>query len=227
MERRLPMIACVMLLGLGCDGPQPPAGEAPAVEPAALDKPAEAAEVPEGAAAGCTYDYDPGATKLTWTAFKLTERVGVSGTFKGVTVTGTAAAPDPAKVFEHMRFEIDTSTVDSGEPERDPKIVAAFFGTLNEGAKITGGVTSLQQGKGTLELTLGGVTKPLELAYEVSDAGVLTATGKLDLTGHDGAAAVAKLSEVCKAKHTGEDGVTKLWPDVELKVESTLQKTCN
>ncbi|MCE9501370.1 MAG: hypothetical protein K8R21_12860 [Leptospira sp.] len=36
----------------------------------------------------CDYSYNPSATSVQWTAYKFTEKTGVKGTFKKITVTG-------------------------------------------------------------------------------------------------------------------------------------------
>lgn len=200
---------------------QPPEPVAKKAEPT-TEEPAEPA-----APTSCTYDYDADQTKLTWTAFKLTERVGVGGTFDAIEVSGTEPADDAAQVFKGMRFKIDTSTVNTGNPERDAKIAGAFFGKLARGKEIQGQVTEIQEGKGVIELTLGGVTKPVPMEYTVSPEGQLVAVGKIDVMDYRGGRGLKTLNRVCKEQHTGPDKKSKLWPDVELKVESQLKKECS
>lgn len=227
-------------LGLGCGGDRPsesaasqelreptgPAAHAPAA-PAAEVPATPAAKDPALAPTGpCMYAYDSAATKLTWTAFKLTERVGVAGTFDKISAQGTVEAATPSAVFAQLSFEIDTGSVNSQNADRDKKLVASLFGNLADGAKISGKVVSIADGKGQVELSFGGVTKPVELVYTVSDSGLLVAAGKVDLSEYNGSAAVAALNKVCSAKHTGLDKVAKLWPDVDLRIESQLKKTC-
>ncbi|MEZ4287168.1 MAG: YceI family protein [Polyangiales bacterium] len=174
----------------------------------------------------CSYTYDSAQTKLTWTAYKLTERVGVSGTFNKITAQGAKPAATPVGVFPGLTFLIDTSSVNSDNPERDPKLVASFFGKLPEGESISGTVKSIEDKKAVVDLSLGGVQK--EVPFEVVvDGSTLTATASIDLNDFQGQAAVDSLNAACKELHTGTDGASKLWPDVGLKIESTLKKTCN
>ena len=55
------------------------------------------------------------------------------------------------------------------------------------------------------------------------DGTELQAMFSLDKIGQE---SIDSLGVVCEAKHTGPDGVNKLWEDVELVIRTTLVKTC-
>ena len=75
----------------------------------------------------CTYAYDSSATKLSWTSFKTTDKIAVSGTFNTYTVDNTVESNSESAVFENASFTIVTNSVNSGNEYRDPKIITFFF----------------------------------------------------------------------------------------------------
>ena len=58
----------------------------------------------------------------------------------------------------------------------------------------------------------------------VTEGNKFTLEGKIELGLFNGQTAIDSLNYVCKDVHKGADGITKLWPDVAIKV-STVMKT--
>ncbi|TXC85384.1 YceI family protein [Luteibaculum oceani] len=203
-------------LVIACSGP---------AEPKTEESKTEAKEV----AQACTYSYDNSATTVMWEAYKFTERAAVGGKMDSVEVSGFSPSDTAAKVLEGASFTIYTDGVNSNNSDRDMKIKKHFFGKLKMPSKITGKVLSTgdqDYGKATVELTINEQTKNLEMDYSISPEGRFKMEGKLDISLFNGLAAVNALNEVCKELHTGEDGVSKLWPDFKISVVSDLEKTC-
>lgn len=173
----------------------------------------------------CTYTYDNSSTKLTWTAFKFTERAGVSGTFDVIQVTTAGASEDMYNALTGATFTIPVSSVNSENPDRDKKIQNHFFGTMTSTENISGVVKSIDESKATVEMTLNGVTKEYEGEVTVEGETVKLAT-TVDMDDFEAHASVDSLNTICYDLHTGEDGVSKLWSDVDVVVETTLVKEC-
>lgn len=173
----------------------------------------------------CTYAYDPAETVLTWTAFKLTERVGVDGTFDEINVTANDGASTLFEVLTGATFDIPVSSLNSQDEVRDPKIKNSFFGIMNETANITGVVSTLSENGGSVEITMNGISKTYDGEVKM-DGEQVTFLTQIDLVDFDGQEAVDSLGVVCEAKHTGEDGVNKLWTEVDIAVKTTLVKEC-
>lgn len=173
----------------------------------------------------CTYSYDEGTTVLTWTAFKLTEKVGVNGTFDEINVTANDGAADMFEVLSGATFNIPISSLNSQDDVRDPKIKKSFFGVMNETDAINGKVTAIDANGGTVEITMNGVSKSYDgdITVEGEDITLVTTIDILDFNGQE---AVDSLGVVCEEKHTGDDGVNKLWTDVDIAVKTTLVKDC-
>lgn len=173
----------------------------------------------------CTYSYDPAETVLTWTAFKLTERTGVDGTFDEINVTANDGAEDMFAVLSGASFDIPVSSLNSQDEVRDPKIKNSFFGVMNETSAISGLISSLDANGGSVEITMNGVAVSYDGKVKVEEE-TITFTTQIDLLDFDGQVAVDSLGLVCSAKHTGDDGVNKLWTEVDIAVKTTLVKEC-
>lgn len=173
----------------------------------------------------CTYAYNPDETVLTWTAFKLTEKVAVSGRFDQIDVVANDGASDMYATLTGATFSIPVSSLNSQDEIRDPKIKKSFFGVMNETAALTGSVVSLNEAKGRVSITMNSITKEYDGTTKI-DGEQITFLTTIDLVDFDGQTAVDSLGVVCEAKHTGADGVNKLWTEVEIAVKTTLTKTC-
>ncbi|MCG8575524.1 MAG: YceI family protein [Flavobacteriales bacterium] len=173
----------------------------------------------------CTYSYDEGSTVLTWTAFKLTEKVGVNGSFDEINVTANDGAEEMMGVLSGATFEIPVQSVNSQDEVRDPKIREFFFGKMAETTSISGEVTSINETEGTVMIKMNG--KEVEYAGDVVVEGeAVTLTLTIDITDFEAQDALDALGEACAEKHTGPDGVTKFWTDVDIAVKTTLVKEC-
>jgi polyisoprenoid-binding protein YceI len=179
----------------------------------------------------CFYSYDANAeTLVRWTAFKTSDKVAVAGQFNQVNVDVGDKSTKITDVLETIKFNIPTSSTNTTDPERDSKIISSFFGAMNATDIIFGHVKSVagdnKSGTCTFYLTINNIEKETTLNYTVNDASIKL-TGEIDLTDWEGENAIASLNEVCKLLHTGADGVSKTWPNVELTIETTLKKICH
>lgn len=173
----------------------------------------------------CTYAYDETSTVLTWTAFKLTDKIGVNGTFDQINVTATNDAEDMFAVLTGAGFEIPVASLNSQDPNRDFKLKNSFFGNLDTTLMISGTVTSIDASLASLAITMNSITHEYE-AGVVVEGETITVSTTIDILDFNGQTALDSLSVVCAEKHTGEDGVNKLWSDVDVVVKTTLIKTC-
>lgn len=173
----------------------------------------------------CTYTYNPDETVLTWTAFKLTERAAVSGSFDQVNVVANDGSEDMFAALSGATFEIPIASLNSQDEVRDPKIKNSFFGVMDSTSSIVGTIVSINDHEGTVEITMNGKTVQYKGEVKVDGEEIKLLT-ELNLLDFDGQEAIDSLGVVCEAKHTGPDGVNKLWNDVEIAVKTTLTKTC-
>ncbi|MCB1171290.1 MAG: YceI family protein [Leptospiraceae bacterium] len=173
----------------------------------------------------CTFSYSQPTTSVHWTAFKYTEKAAVEGSFNQFQIQGTAPAKNQLDVFKNATFSIDVNSVDSGNDGRDAKIKEHFFGNL-EGSKLEGGIKSIEGDSGVMTLTMNGKSQEIPVELSVDGRKVML-KGSLDVSNFEGSEALKALNEVCKALHTGPDKVSKLWPDVNVRLETSLDADCN
>ncbi len=182
-------------------------------------------ESSEDAKETCTYSYNSDSTTLKWTAYKFTKRAGVSGTFDEITVSNTKSAENPLDVLVGANFSLVTSSVNSGNAERDPKLVVHFFNKLISTEIITGKIVSVANNETVVSLTMN--EKTVDAIGKVTvDGEMVSMEMAIDMADFEGLDAIASLNEVCSAKHTDEDGESKLWPDVSIIVSTVLKKEC-
>lgn len=159
---------------------------------------------------------------VKWTAYKFTERAGVSGTFDSVTSATTMSEGTLQELLQNATFTIETRSVNSQLQLRDDRIYNAFFTTI--GAEtITGEFVAVDEGAGQVLITLGEQSGQADFSYShAQDTLVITST--IDLVSWKAEEGVTALNEVCKDGHTGADGVSKLWPDVNIEVKVPVKK---
>lgn len=177
----------------------------------------------------CTYSYNPKTTQLEWIAYKFTEKTGVKGEFKKIYVTqDKKKAPDIVSAMKQSRFRISIPHLDTGNEDRDKKIQKYFFGDGQNSKWITGDFSNLKnqsKGSGNMNLNMNGKTNSVPISYEINDNKVVL-TGSIDVAKFNLLPGIEKLNEVCKDLHTGKDGKSKLWSEVDFKITSEFRKKC-
>ncbi len=189
------------------------------------EKTDETVNTDEPVVENCTYAYNPDETVFTWTAFKLTEKVAVSGTFNQIDVVANDGASDPLATLVGATFNIPVSSLNSQDEVRDPKIKNSFFGVMNATTELTGSIVSLTETSGVVSIRMNSITKEYSGEVVLKDEEITFLT-TIDLIDFDGQTAIDSLGVVCEAKHTGPDGINKLWSEVEIAVKTKLTKTC-
>jgi len=182
-------------------------------------------ETTKSASEKCTYSVVNENSTLEWTAFKFTERKGVTGTFREINIDGLESSEDPKTLIESLSFSIPTSTVETENPERNGKISKQFFGTIST-ENITGEVKSLgKNGKAVISIKMNGVSKDVTGEYTLN-AGTFVFKAAIDVVDWNAGSGIAALNAICKDLHTGTDGVSKLWSEVDLSFTTVLKKEC-
>jgi hypothetical protein len=172
-----------------------------------------------------SFEYQSSFTTLTWTAFKTTARKGVRGTFKEFQAT-PGKAGSVKDILLNLQFNINTSSTDSKEADRDAKIVKYFFGTMMNTNNIIGSITSVDgtdsSGKARVSITMNEVTHEVDANYELEGT-LLRLKTTIALGDWKAEPSVSALNKICDDLHKGDDGVSKLWPEVDIMVESILK----
>ena len=166
--------------------------------------------------------------KANWTAYKFTERAGVSGVFDEIIIKDKMYGATIKEVLNGVKFEIPVTSINSNNPERDKKIANSFFGSMNNTDALKGVINSIngnnKQGTCKVSLQMNDMTKPLDMEYHLVDDSYYVLKGILDLNHWEAQNAVKSLNDVCKDLHIGKDGISKLWPDVKVVIQLPFTK---
>ena len=175
----------------------------------------------------CLLTLDNKNVVVNWTAFKLSDKVGVGGTFDTVIVSGVTENETMVGAAATAQFDIFTTSVNSNNPERDYKISDSFFGTMVNTATISGKVVSLNDdGSGAISLTMNGVEKEIDVSWKATSENRLKLSTAINVNDWNAKPSLDSLNGVCTAVHTGKDGVSVLWPDVEIEVFADFESVC-
>lgn len=188
------------------------------------DKVEEKEAVEQGTS--CFYTYNSSSTVLEWTAFKFTEKTPVAGTFNEIRVEGMEKSDDPKKMIESLKFTISTISVETQNDDRNAKIAKTFFGTINT-EEITGRVKSLKDdGKATIVIKMNNVNQDVVGDYTLED-GKFSFNATIDVLNWKAGNGIEALNTLCKDLHTGADGKSKLWSEVDLSFTTELMSDCD
>ena len=179
----------------------------------------------------CTFNYDATATKISWKSFKTMAKVAVGGTFNTFSVDNTGESSSETAVFANATFSIVTASVNSGNTERDPKLIKFFFNEMVSTDTITGGIVKISEpvdGKGAaiISISMNGQTKEENAIYKLEGT-TLTLSATINMAKWEASNAITALNNECKDLHTGDDGVSKLWEEVDIEITTSLSKDCN
>ncbi len=177
----------------------------------------------------CTYAYDASQTKLTWTAYKFTERTGVKGSFDTLVIETKAEENSIPALLTGAQFTIPIASLNTTNPERDKKIQKFFFGNLKSTTHLKGKVSDVvgddKEGSLNFVLSMNEMDMPVSMAYTLS-GDTLILSGTMDMNLWNAQGGISALNKECKDLHKGADGKSMLWPDLNLELRSTLKKTC-
>ncbi len=173
----------------------------------------------------CSYEYNAEATSIEWTAYKTTEMIGVDGAFDEFMLSDTKTGNSAFEVFQDASFIIPIASLNTQNPDRDEKIKTFFFETVNTDS-LSGKLVSFNEdGTATVEIEMNGVKQ--EVVAQIEETGNrLTLATKIDVSAWNASTGIDALNEVCYDLHKGADGISKLWPDVSIKISTVLDKAC-
>jgi hypothetical protein len=191
---------------------------------------AEVQEVQEEVVESVTmYALKDGSAEVKWTAFKLTDKIGVNGKFDSLFVELSQVEDTSiAELLGGAKMTIATNSTSTGDAERDGKIMKQFFGTMtNGGASIIGTVKEVEgenAGKVVVSIEMNGSVydQVFDWKYE-NEIVIMKAT--IDVNNWSAGQSLGALNKVCRELHKGPDGKSVLWPDVEVVVNFRVVET--
>ena len=179
--------------------------------------------------ADCRMEIPSGKSKLTWTGYKFTEKLGVNGSFDIIQFEQNKKATSVDELFRSISFTIDTASINSGDPGRDKKLALYIFGPLKIPGQITGKVAAFDMARGTAtaELDIGG-TKT-SVPFKVTSAKgsqKVKVVGEIDLVKIGMKRSYDLIAAACKPPIPVPMAKPRLGP-VTLTVETEYAKACH
>lgn len=183
-------------------------------------------KTPETPTMSATYSVVNDSTKVSFTAYKTTEKLPVHGTFKEITLTNTGQGKTAFEALNGTKFSIPVSSLFTNDATgtRDPKILKFFFGIMKNTELISGEFKVSGENTCSIDVTLNGKTANIPLKYTSNSDTSLSFDGVMNLENWDGLAAVSSINNACKVMHTGKDGISKTWSEVAVHADVLLNK---
>lgn len=184
-------------------------------------------EVKEEKVETCMFSLNSEGIEVNWTAFKFTEKAGVGGKFDSVVVSGSSSSEKINGAVVNCMFEIYTASVNSNNPDRDAKLANGFYGSMENADIISGQIMSVNDdGSGVVLINMNGVEKEAPFTWTFSEENIFSLTTNVNVPDWNAQASLDSLNQMCYDLHTGADGVSKLWPDVDISVNASFTKEC-
>lgn len=170
-----------------------------------------------------TYTIVPSQSTVQWTAYKTTDKLPVKGTFTEINVVKSEGGPSPDAALNGVEFEIPVSSIYSKDTIRDAKLNKFFFAVMENTLSLKGTFSIENETNGSIDLSMNGISKDLPFTYQMSKDTILI-EAKMDLNIWNTQNALASLHEVCLELHTGPDGVSKTWDEVNISAKILTSK---
>jgi hypothetical protein len=168
------------------------------------------------------YTISPEDTKITWTAYKTTEKVPVSGSFNKIIIENKKSGATAMEALNELKFNLPINSIFSQSALRDGKIKKFFFGTMLSTAAIEGTIYLENSTSGNVRITMNGISNDLPITYNL-DGQSVHMEAVLNLDNWKAQLALEALNEVCEDLHSGSDGIAKTWSDVKIDVTTFLK----
>jgi len=164
------------------------------------------------------YIVDTKNSVVNWTAYKTTEKIPVKGIFKEVKINSAKPASNPSEVIDGLEFEIPVNSIFSNDSIRDFKLVNYFFGIMKNTLKLKGKINASENGKGTINLTMNGLSEEMPFTYQIQDQ-TIDIKAIMNIDNWQAQAAIEALNKVCNEKHKAADGISKTWSEVAINIQ--------
>ena len=167
------------------------------------------------------YQIQIAETEVTWTAYKTSDKIPVTGKFEKIIVENLKEAETITDAVDGSRFKIPVNSINSTDEIRDGKILNSFFGAMLNTSELSGSIEVGGNNQGLVKLKMNGITKDIPIVYHVNE-NLMILEGTMNIDNWGAQAALNMLNGVCKELHTGPDGKTVTWSDVKISAKIQL-----
>ena len=118
-----------------------------------------------------TYSLIADSTKVSFNAYKTTDKAAVGGIFKEITLTESEEGKTALEALNGTKFSIPVSSLFTNDATetRDPKILKFFFGVMKNSELISGVFKVSGDNTCSIDVTLNGKTANIPLQYTEKD----------------------------------------------------------
>ena len=167
-----------------------------------------------------TFSLDTKSAVIGWTAYKTTAKKPVKGEFKKVDIS-SEPAKSAIEAINGAEFSIPVSSIFSNNEKRDSKLQKFFFEVMDNTTLLSGKITITDNSTGNLVLLMNGISKSLPITLTLND-GLFSLSGTMNLDQWNGQSAITSLNKACLELHTGDDGISKTWNDVQIDASISI-----
>lgn len=169
----------------------------------------------------------PDSTKVSFTAYKTSEKLPVGGKFLKIDFKKIKSGETVMEALNGTTFSIPVSSLFTNDATgtRDPKLLEFFFGAMTNTELISGVFKATADNKCSIDITMNGETSSIPLDFTIDNENSMTFKGSLNLEDWKALDALSTLNDACKELHTGKDGVTKTWNDVVVQAQVFIPKS--
>ena len=171
------------------------------------------------------YTIDDFELSIEWTAYRFTDRIGVSGTFNNYSINKKNTSGSIEDVLNNLQLSIPTESIDTENAIRDFKISTYFFKIFNT-STITGTVLNASEGQGDIKLKMNNISYKTPYTYSLENDTIILIT-HLDLNKWKGEEALASLHKEYDELHDITDDTSKLWAGVDVVVRLPVNNQSN
>jgi len=167
------------------------------------------------------------STKVSFTAYKTTEKIGVGGIFKEISLYDINEGETALETMNGSKFSIKVNSLFTNDATetRDAKILEFFFGAMNNTSVISGTFHVAEDNSTSIDVKLNDQTVNVPLEFTSNETNTkYSFDGVIELEDFEALEALNSLHKACEALHTGEDGVSKTWSEVAIHAEVSFEQ---
>jgi len=172
------------------------------------------------------YSFVGGDTEIKWTAYKCTNKIGVSGLFEDFKISGPKYQTSIREMLSNVKIDIKTESLNTRSTFRDENILKYFFTTLDNHEWIRGSVVKVSgndmKGKLFVMMDFNNVSNEIVFDFKIN-TGMLVMEADFDLIDWNAAHSLDNFDDCCSTLHTGEDGKQMIWPNLHLEISSAME----
>ena len=137
---------------------------------------------------------------VKWTGYKLSSKIGVSGTFNKI-VLDIKKSENLTEFLKSAKVKIDATSLESKDEGRNLNITSTLFSLVSANF-IEGSISSVDETNKTLvlDVVMNGVKKATTMKYDMAD-GKIVANGVIDILDFNMSSSYKAFTEICGALH--------------------------